>query len=33
MQMENTWSIDDPQLLTKVEKHFGDTTSQFYVIQ
>lgn len=33
MQMENTWSIDDPELLAKVEKYFGDTTSQFYVIQ
>ncbi len=32
MQMWETWSIDDPKLLTKVEQYFDDTTSEFYVI-
>ena len=26
------WGIEDPDLLDKVEKYFGDTTSQYYVI-
>lgn len=26
------WGMDDPELLNKVKKYFGDTTSQYYII-
>lgn len=28
----DAWGIEDPELLNKVEKYFGDTTSRYYVI-
>ena len=30
---DHFWSIDDPELLTKVAELLGDTTSEFYVIE
>ena len=32
MQGSETWSIDDPELLTKAEDLLKDTTSKFYII-
>ena len=28
-----TWSMDDPELLTKAAEQLGDTTSEFYVVE